>query len=182
MEQAAPSTSLPPQPSAPSVPGVAAPPQVPPSDRLRDGIASLRAARENGTLPGALAAARVSRERELMASNESTTGARAGAGAGAGAAAGAGAGATAGAGADVDEVLIEAMKVATVDIKPADLTTPSPLADAHPFLHYYGMLAHQANMLQVQLARALSVTVVDVVAHLGCPARTTCAPTPIVPR
>jgi len=74
------------------------------------------------------------------------------------------------------------MKVATVDIKPADLTTPSPLADAHPFLHYYGMLAHQANMLQVQLARALSVTVVDVVAHLGCPARTTCAPTPIVPR
>ena len=44
----------------------------------------------------------------------------------------------------------ELAKLATVDVKPAELVEPSKLADAHPFLHYYGMLTHQMNMLQVR--------------------------------
>ena len=75
-------------------------------------------------------------------------------------ASGAGAGAGAGASAvdptarvgtsEVCATVAEAKAAATVDVTEAELTRPSPMSEAHPFLHYYGMLTHQANMLQVR--------------------------------
>ena len=128
-------------PTPPTIDGPA-PPSVPhrsdPRARLITGITQLRVEKERGMLREKLDKARAQ-----MASTKSAAAGAAGAGAGAGAGVGAGAGAP---------VLPaeELAKLATVDVKPAELVEPSKLADAHPFLHYYGMLTHQMNMLQVR--------------------------------